>query len=87
VGSYLFAGNGNATTANPGNTIAGGSLRYGCMYNGTNAGEAGWKDPGGGTPTGTWQLMGQTGQGINNTGVYFSVNQRNTSISLFQRIS
>jgi hypothetical protein len=56
------------------------------MYNGSLGGEAGWQDPAiGGTPSGTWTLMGQTGYGINNSGVYFTVTGRNTSISLWVR--
>jgi hypothetical protein len=55
------------------------------MYNGLNPGEAGWYNPATSTPTGNWQVMGQIGYSINNSGVYNVNNQRNVSSSLWQR--
>jgi hypothetical protein len=54
------------------------------MYNGSAAGDAGWRNPALGTPAGTWQTMGQTGY-YTSGGAYASVANKNLSNTLYQR--
>jgi hypothetical protein len=85
VGTYACCGYGPAVSAIQGATTAGSNLRWACCYNGLNPGEAGFRDPAAGTPAGNWQLMGQIGYSINNSGVYNVNSQRNVSVSMWQR--
>jgi len=66
VGSYAFLRFNTLTTANPGTTHAGSGLRY-ASASGVNYG--------GGAPSGTWRLMGQTSNaaGLDSTSLFLRV--------------